>query len=106
MRPRVSRPALTSIVLFGGGCVAPIDILGQEQVVKQQDHLQGTDLLADDRIEDKHPVFDPTLTVDEQFDGCSVTLNKRGSVTKLDVIPFPDADGALGKTPILVGNLA
>jgi hypothetical protein len=94
-----------AVVLSGCGCGLPLDILGQEQIVKQQDHLQGSDSLVDDRIEDKHPQFDPSLVIEEtfrdegNFSDCPVTLNKSGSVTKVDVIPFPDIDGAaLGQT--------
>ncbi|HEX7600934.1 MAG TPA: hypothetical protein VF316_04985, partial [Polyangiaceae bacterium] len=53
---------------------------------------------ADDRIEDKHPVYDPSLTTDEVFDSCKVHLNKSASVTRLDIVPFDAADATIGKT--------
>jgi hypothetical protein len=93
------RVLLAGAILLACGCALPIDVLGEEQIVKDQSNSQGSDSLADDRIEDKHPQFDPTLTVQETISGCPfpMTLNKSGSVTKLDVIPFPDAEGALGQ---------
>jgi len=50
----------------------------------------------DDRIEDKHPVLDPSLTVNESFDSCAFTLNKSGSVTKLSVAPYEGDQKSLG----------
>ena len=95
---RRSWSAATVVILLAGGCALPLDMLGQEQVAKQQDHLQGIATLSDDRIADKHPVFDDTLTVQETFGTCELTLNKSGSVTKLDVLPFPADDSSLGAT--------
>jgi hypothetical protein len=90
--------AATALFLLAGGCALPLDILGEEQVAKQQDHLQGLGALSDDRITDKQPVFDDTLTIQEGFGPCEIILNKSGSVTKLDVMPFAAADGSLGTT--------
>jgi hypothetical protein len=80
------------------GCAVPLDILGEQEVVKQQANSLGTDTLADDHIQDKHPQYDPTLTIDETISGCMMTLNKSGSVTKLDVMPMHDGDAALAQT--------
>jgi hypothetical protein len=80
------------------GCALPLDVLGEEQAVKQAASTSGSDSLADDRIEDKHPVFDSTLTIEETISGCVMTLNKSGSVTKLDVMPIPAQDSTIGQT--------
>jgi hypothetical protein len=55
--------------------------------------------LEDDRIEDKHPAFDPARMVTESFGrpfgGCEVTMNKSAAVTKLDIVPFEAPEAAL-----------
>ncbi len=73
-----------------------IDALGRREAVTERD--QGAvDPLADDRIEDKHPVFDPQSRVTEDiYPDCPATMNKSGSVVRLDVVPFADADRAAG----------
>lgn len=104
------------VVLFFGAC-SPIDVLGFENdVIDKDSSSPPVDPLADDRIEDKHPMHDPSITIDETFGRCTATLNKSGSVTKLDIVPFSDADAdvsgklfhgyldaarALGERPIL-----
>ena len=82
---------------LGAGCLAPLDMLGESEAVHQRD-VSAPDPLADDRIEDKHPVYDPSLTTDEVFGSCKVHLNKSASVTRLDIVPFDDAEAAIGKT--------
>lgn len=75
-------------------CISSFDLLGQDETVTQHDQ-NLPDPLADDRIEDKHPEYDPALTVTEKFDGCEATLNMSGAVTKLDILPFEGADAPL-----------
>ena len=53
--------------------------------------------LEDDKIEDKHPVLDPALTVDESFGACTFTLNKSGAVTKLSIAPYEGDEAPLAK---------
>lgn len=79
-------------LLASTACLSSFDLLGQDETVTQRDE-KLPDPLADDRIEDKHPQYDPSLTVTETFDRCATTLNLSGAVTKLDIIPFqgPDA---------------
>jgi|GEM_PF-5999553 len=79
------------IVFALTGCVSSLDLSGQDETVTQRDD-NLPDPLADDRIEDKHPQYDPGLTVTEKFDGCEATVNMSGAVTKLDIIPFEGAD--------------
>ena len=68
-------------------CQLPLDVLGVDETVTEQSKSQAElDPLADDRVEDKHPVHDPALTITENL-GCPVTLNKSGSITRLDVVP-------------------
>jgi len=62
------------------GCVDPFDVVGVEEIVTEQRH---DDPLADDRLEDKRPVWDEGRLVEEEFSGCLVTLNKSDSVTRL-----------------------
>ena len=69
-----------------GGCV--LDSLGYESDVTQRSQKLQQEKLEDDRIQDKHPVLDPALTVQESFGSCTFTLNKSGSVTKLGVAPY------------------
>jgi len=107
-RPRPSVTPATALILVAalwpalGGCFSPIDALGVETVVTNQADLQKQDQLEDDRIEDKHPAYDAALTTVERFGECEVTLNKSGSVAKLDVVPFEGdlghLDGALFAT--------
>lgn len=97
-RPRATRLvtestgvlSVATALLLGSlsGCAFPLDVLGVDETVTQRADGQGTpDPLADDRVEDKHPVHDSTRTIVETFAGCQVTLNKSGSLTRLDVVP-------------------
>ncbi len=82
--------------LLCSACLGPLDIFGNQTVVTEDEDYLKQDQLEDDRIEDKHPVYDPALVVEERFgDHCTVSLNKSGSVTELDVIPFDDDHAAL-----------
>jgi len=78
------------------GC-DPLSVLGVEELVTEKGVLEAPPPIADDRIEDKHPVYEPGSNVDETIDGCAVSLNKSGSIVKLDVLPFAEADSALEK---------
>ncbi len=70
-------------------CLSPLDTLGNETLVTENEELLKENQLEDDKIEDKKPVYDPELEVVEEFSGfCEVTLNKSGSVAKLDVVDF------------------
>lgn len=61
-------------------CADPLDVVGSGEVVTES---QKRELLADDNLADKHPSYDPSRTVVEEFKGCLVTLNKTASVTRL-----------------------
>ena len=63
-----------------GGCVDPMDVTGVTEVVTEKHQKEP---LQDDLLSDKHPEYDSTRTVVEEFDGCQVTLNKSASVTRL-----------------------
>jgi hypothetical protein len=91
-----NRPsALVACVAILSSCV-PFDLFGEEEIVRQHDEGAAPPAITDDRIEDKHPVLDPTLTIQEPFGSCTVTLNKSASVTKLDVVP---SDGGNADSP-------
>ena len=77
-------------------CLGPLDILGQPTSVMQ--HQEGQlDPLTDDRLEDKHPRYDPALiSTEPMFPYCNVATNRSASVTRLDVVPWADADAAMG----------
>lgn len=64
-----------------GGCADPMDVTGVEEVVTESHQRQ----LEDDQLSDKHPGYDSSRTVVEEFDGCQVTLNKSASVTRLSL---------------------
>ena len=66
-----------------------------EEVVIQKSQSHAPPAITDDKIADKHPVYDPYLVITERFGDCDVTLNKSGSVTKLDVLPWGDGEAAL-----------
>jgi hypothetical protein len=83
------------LLVAAPGCLGPLDTMGNETLVTEDESLNKDPKLEDDRIEDKKPVFDPALKVTEDFDGCQVILNKSGSVTKLDIAEFGDSDGEL-----------
>lgn len=83
---------LTGLV---AGCLSPFDALGNETVVTENEHLEKDAGLSDDRIEDKHPVFDASRTVTEVFEGCEVVLNKSAAVAKLDIAPFGEGEAGL-----------
>ena len=93
------RPLLVSPILLVAALVVGCGPSTEgEVIITKHETFQKEQKAEDDRIEDKKPVFDPSLTVVEFFDSCQVTLNKSGSVTKLDIAPFADADGALDGT--------
>ncbi|MBN2572941.1 MAG: hypothetical protein JXP73_00110 [Deltaproteobacteria bacterium] len=79
--------------LWTGGCA--LDSLGYEEEVTRTSIKSQQNKLEDDRIEDKHPVFDASLAVAEAFGSCTFTLYKSGSVTKLSVAPYEGEDKSL-----------
>ena len=100
------RLSLISILFIGlpaSGCLglSAMDALGREEAVTEA--RKNRPAIEDDRIEDKHPVYDPDRTVDEVFgDYCVVRLNKSGAVTRLDIAKPVGADEALMSTPVSV----
>ena len=72
------------------GCTHPLDVLGEQEVVRERD-----DLLQDDDLSDKHPEYDASRTVQEEFNGCLVTLNKSASVTRLSISDLEGDDAFL-----------
>lgn len=79
------------LALLAIGACEPLSILGVEERVSEKSNLQEPPPLADDRIEDKFPVYDRTAVIEEEIDGCLVRWNKSASVTKLDILPFDDS---------------
>jgi hypothetical protein len=71
-----------------------LNALGWDEKVTEKATVYAPPVIADDVLADKHPVFDPSRTVVEQFGSCKVTLNKSASITKLDLPPYPDGDAA------------
>jgi hypothetical protein len=65
----------------------PLDVIGAPETVIETKH--------EEQLSDKHPVFDPDLTVVEEFDGCSMRLNKSASVTRLTVKDLEGGAAAL-----------
>lgn len=84
--------ALWGATLSLAGCLDPLDAVGVGEVVTEH---KKSDPLADDRLEDKHPEYDPTRTVRESFSGCDVILNKSASVTRLTLKSSGARDDAL-----------
>src|SRR5436190_5417161 len=77
------------------GC---LDGLGHEEDVVQNSSSQGANQIEDDRIEDKHPVFDPARTVTEAYGAtgwCSITMNLSAAVALLDIVPFEGDEKAV-----------
>ncbi len=72
----------------GSSCVGPFDVIGVDSVTIEEHHNLTEP--QDDRIEDKHPEYDPARTVIETFgpEECQVGLNKSATVAKLDVVPL------------------
>ncbi|MFI5300674.1 MAG: hypothetical protein ACHREM_21540, partial [Polyangiales bacterium] len=85
--------ALAPVVAGGAGCV--FDGLGWNETVIDVPQIFQTPVNTDDRLSDKHPAFDASRTVVERFNDCTVTLNKSGSITKLDVVGFTGDASAL-----------
>ena len=83
------------LVLTGGCMLGPLDHMGQETIVTEDEDKASEQKLEDDRIEDKKPKYDPALTVTETFEGCQVTLNKSATVTKLDIAPFEESEASI-----------
>jgi hypothetical protein len=88
----MSKVSWLTFSLLLGGCVDPLDVVGVAEIVSES---RKTEPLRDDLLSDKHPAYDPTRTVVEQFDGCAVTLNKSASVTRLTLQSTGANDEAL-----------
>jgi len=93
MRTRLA--AIATAVLAHACILGPLDMYGNETTTTEKESQSKEAKIEDDRIEDKHPAFDPQRTVSEEFDCCTVTLNKSANVTKLDTLPFVGADASL-----------
>jgi hypothetical protein len=73
-----------------------LDIYGLDSMVTNTPANQEEP--QDDRIEDKHPEYDASRVVIEQFDNeCRFSLNKSATVTKLDIAPLQGDDEALAE---------
>lgn len=71
-----------------------LDVYGVDSVVTE--NASNAEEPQDDRIEDKHPEYDPARVVEETFDHeCRFSLNKSATVTKLDIAPLEGADQEL-----------
>lgn len=81
---------LCCLLLATTACLGPLDTLGVVAVVSDTEDLYKDPAVEDDRIEDKNPACRADLTTEEIFDGCTFTVNKSCSVTKLDVQPFQE----------------
>ena len=79
-----------ALVALPLACTHPLDVLGEQEVVKERN-----DLLQDDNLSDKHPEYDATRAVQEEFNGCLVTLNKSASVTRLSISDLEGDDAFL-----------
>ncbi|MBN1770594.1 MAG: hypothetical protein JXB32_04975 [Deltaproteobacteria bacterium] len=84
-------------VALSSACIPNfIDIFGVDSIVTESTSNENEP--EDDRIEDKHPEYDPGRLVVETFDdGCRFSLNKSATVTKLDIAPLQGDDQALGE---------
>ncbi len=87
---RWAGPVVTVALAAGVACTHPLDVLGEQEVVRERD-----DLLQDDDLADKNPEYDPGRTVQEEFNGCLVTLNKSASVTRLSISELEGDDAFL-----------
>lgn len=67
------------------GCTPALDVLGAEETVLEKKDQKS------DELSRKSPEYDPDRTIEEEFDGCTLTLNKSASVTRLSVEKI-DAD--------------
>jgi len=79
--------ALLLPVLLLPGC---LDALGEREIVTEHSSLVK-DELRGDRLEDKHPVYDPELQVVDEIRGSRVTLNKSAALLQLDIGPMQSA---------------
>ena len=84
-------------LVCSSGCIPDfLDIYGVECIVTESTSNENEP--QDDRIEDKHPEYDPSRVVVETFDdGCQFSLNKSATVTKLDIAPLEGDDKVLGE---------
>jgi hypothetical protein len=94
---RQTTAAVLALSLAATGC---LDILGHQENVTQHDDLEGKMQIEDDRIEDKHPTFDPNRVVTEAFPhgwvgSCEIQVNKSAAVTKLEIAPFEGTAASL-----------
>ncbi|MBN1605554.1 MAG: hypothetical protein JW940_02920 [Polyangiaceae bacterium] len=89
-----SRVAWLVALMAASGCINPLDVFGvEEDVIETESQARATDKLSD-----KHPPYDPELTVRETFDGCPFVLNKSAAVTRLSIEDLAAEDRALKGT--------
>lgn len=95
MTPRSVLALGLAAVAHASACVPDfLDIYGVDSVVTE--NASNPEEPEDDRIEDKHPEYDPARVVVETFDhGCRFSLNKSATVTKLDIAPLEGEDREL-----------
>ncbi len=99
MKSLLSIILCTSLLCLTSACMlGPLDNMGVESMVTEDEDKSSEKKLEDDRIEDKKPKYDSTLKVTETFEGTEVTLNKSGSVTRLDIAPFGISEMGLDGT--------
>lgn len=87
----------TAVLALGSACFPSfIDIFGVDSIVTES--TANPNEPQDDRIEDKHPEYDPSRLVVETFEtGCDFELNKSATVTKLDIAPLEGDDKELAE---------
>ncbi len=82
------------LVLASSGCV--FNALGWDEAVTETSSIYQPPQLTDDVLADKHPAFDASRVVQESFGvACTLTLNKTGSITKLDLPGYVGDDAKL-----------
>jgi len=91
MRNKSALIALVLTVAFGTtACLWPLDTLGVESKEFETESLFREPVIEDDVIEDKNQVCAPELTTAVYYDQCGFNLNMSCSVTRLDVVEFPE----------------
>jgi hypothetical protein len=85
---------LTILVLTAAlsttACLWPLDSLGVESKEYERESLFREPEIEDDIIEDKNLVCDPSLTTAVYYGQCGFNLNMSCSVTRLDVVEYPE----------------
>lgn len=81
---------VSSLICTCAGCVGSMDVLGHDLQIMMYDQYESDPDPGDDRVDEKHPEYDPQLISQEIMERCVFWINKSGSLVRLLPVPFEE----------------